>query len=227
MRRAGSLVRRRLTAQGRDAGISLPELLVVSVVSMILMGAVGVTFSGSLKATRTANTHVAATAEGRLATDVVARRLRVAVRPLGAASVFVEARPAAVTFYAALTESGSSAPSAPSLVSYAVSGSCLTETITPPVGPVRSTCLARGEASLALAYHLVTPQPTPSEPSPSPAPAEPLPFGADGKLAEADLDRVGAVQIDLGMRDATSTSPHPVQMSTRVLLVNRMNEDLA
>ena len=215
----------RLSANGRDAGMSLTELLVVSIVSGILLTAVGVLFSGGLRASQTASTHVAATAEGRLAADAVARRLRVAIRPTGAASVFVEAGASKVTFYASLSEPGVLAPS-PTLVSYSVASGCLIETITPASGPVRSTCLARGEVSLSFGYYRVRAQPTPSQPSPSPAPTEPLPFDSSGLLSSTDLNKVGAVQIDLGMRDPRSTSPRPVRLSTRVLLVNRMNEDL-
>ena len=207
--------------------MSLAELLVVSLVSGILLMVVGVTVSSSLKASRTGTAHVAATAEGRLAADVLARRLRVAIRPTGAPSVFVEAGATKVTFYASLSEPSVLAPE-PSLVSYAVVGDCLTETITPPApAPVRSTCLARGQLNFALGYHLVTAQPTPAELSPSPAPTAPLAFNAAGLLPAAALDTVGAVQIDLGVRDPRSTSPLPVRLSTRVLLVNRLNEDLA
>lgn len=215
----------RLSANGRDAGMSLTELLVVSIVAGILLTAVGVLFSGGLRASQSAFTHVSATAEGRLAADVMARRLRVAIRPAGAASVFVEAGASKVTFYASLSEPGVLAPS-PSLVSYSVASDCLTETITPASGPARSTCLARGQSALSLGYYQVTAQPTPSQPSPSPAPTSPLPFDASGLLSSTDLDKVGAVHIDLGMRDPRSTSPRPVRLSTRVLLVNRMNEDL-
>ncbi len=225
-----SSLRRRVTARlytgGRDAGMSLTELLVVSIVSGILLSAVGVMFTGSLRASQTASTHVSATAEGRLAADTVARRLRVAIRPTGAASVFVEAGASKVSFYASLAQPGQLAP-APSQVSYSVSGDCLTETITPPTGSVRSTCLARGQVSLSFGYYRVTPKPTPSQPSPSPAPTSPLPFDSSGLLSSTDLDRVGAVQIDLGMRDPRSTSAKPVRLSTRVLLVNRVNEDFA
>lgn len=216
----------RLSTAGRDAGMSLAELLVVSLVSGILLAALGMTVSSSLRASQTATAHVAATAEGRLAADVLARRLRVAVRPEGAPSVFVEAGASTVTFYASLSEPGVLAP-APSQVSYTVVADCLTETITSPTGTARSSCLARGQITLALSYYLVTPQPTPSQPSPSPAPTTPLPFDATGLLAAADLDRVGEVQIDLGMRDPRSTGARPVSLSTRVLLVNRLNEDLA
>jgi prepilin-type N-terminal cleavage/methylation domain-containing protein len=215
----------RLHRRGRDAGMSLTELLVVSLVSSILLTALGVMVSSSLRASQTASTHVSATAEGRLATDAVARRLRVAVRPSGAPSVFVEAGASRVTLYTSLSEPGVLAP-APSTVSYEVVGDCLTETITPPSGTVRSTCLARGQVELALSYYQVTPQPTEAEPSPSPAPNTPLALDADGMVPAAELDSIGAVQIDLGMRDPRSTSAHPVRMSTRVLLVNRFNEDL-
>lgn len=206
--------------------MGLAELLVVSMVSAILFAALGVLFTGTLKASQRSSTHVAATAEARLAADVVARRLRVAVRPPGAASVFVEAGASTVTFYASLAE-GPNATLPPSLVSYKLDGPCLMESITPASGPVRSTCLARGQVSLAFAYHLVTAQPTQAKPSPSPAPSAPLAFDAAGLLPAADLDRVGAVQVDLRVRDPRSTSPQPVRLSTRVLLVNRINEDLA
>ncbi len=207
--------------------MSLSELLVVGVVSGILLAALGTTVTSSLRASTTASAHVSATAEARLAEDVVARRLRVAVRPDGAPSVFLTAGSSAVEFYASLSTAGSDAPVLPSRVSYAVIGNCLTETITPPLGPGRSSCLARGQVTLSFGYHLVTPQPTATQPSPSAVSSAPLAFDASGQLSVADRDRVGEVQVDLAVRDPRSSRPNPVRLSTRVLLVNRLNEDLA
>ena len=217
----------RLSTGGRDAGMSLAELLVVTLVSSILLTVVAVTTSSSLKASRSGTAQVAATAEARLAADVLARRLRVAVRPAGAPSVFLEAGASRVTFYASLSDPAAPVPQ-PSLVSYSVAGGCLVETIDPAgPGPVRSTCLARGQVTLGFGYHQVTAQPTPATPSPAPAPTTPLPFDATGLIPASQLDTVKAVHVDLGMRDPRSTSPNPVRLSTRVLLVNRLNEDLA
>ena len=218
-------LRRPARVQG-DAGVGLPELLVATVVSMIVLGALGTVFSSSLSATRQASASVSATAEARLAQDVLARRLRVAVRADGAPAVLTSASATAVSFTASLTTPGSDAAVGPSTVSYAVVGGCLQETITPASGVSKTSCVARGVTSLALAYYLVKPWPNAATPSPSAVATTPLPFGADGLLPSADLDRVREVEIGLKVRDPRDAAARPVELRTRVLLVNRLNEDL-
>jgi hypothetical protein len=223
-------LRDRMTRPGCDAGVSLAELLVVSLVSTILLGALGVLFAGTLDATRRAGAHTAATAEGRLAMDVVAQRLRVAVRPSAGAAMFSEATASSVTFYASLSDPGSTAHPAPSEVRYVLDSAagCLRETITAASGAVRSRCLAFGDIAPTFSYFQVTKRPTLIEPSPSPAPTEPLPLTTDGGLSADDAKKVGAVQVDLSVLDvAAAESSNPVRLSTRVLIVNELNEEAA
>jgi hypothetical protein len=228
-----STLRRRLLqrvgAGNADAGVSLAELLVVSLVSTILLGAVGVMFTGSLKASRRSTTHTAATAEARLAADVVTQRLRVAVRPAAGAAMFTEATASSMTFYASLSDPGSTAHPEPSEVRYAVdaAASCLRETITPTSGTPRSRCLAFGDVVPQFSYYQVTKRPTETQPSPSPAPSSPLPLTSTGLSAD-DAKKVGAVQVDLSVVDAgAAAGDKPVSLSTRVLLVNDLNEESA
>ena len=48
-----------------------------------------------------------------------------------------------------------------------------------------------------------------------------------GALSAADSDRVHEVQVVLALRDRFASSSKPMRVSTRILLVNRLNEDLA
>lgn len=222
--------RRRLHTQGREAGITLVELLVVSIVSTILLGCVGVLFSGSLNASQKATAHTAATAEARLALDVVARRLRVAVRPSPTVPVIVEATPTSITFHASLSAPGSTADPAPSQVHYVLDATtkCLRETITPlppALAPTRSSCLAFGDIVPAFSYFQVAKRPTLTAPSPSPVPTDPMVTPESGLSAE-DREKVGAVGLTLAVRDMRAPAGgRPVEVTTRILLVNKLNEE--
>lgn len=222
-------LRHRLHARRSDRGASLAELLVVSLVSTILLAALGVLFSGSLQASRRASTHTAATAEARLAADAIGRRLRVAVRPSPGAAMFTEATASSMTFFASLSTPGSTTDPLPSQVRYAVdpTAGCLRETVTPAAGPTRTSCLAFGDVTPVFSYYQVTKRPTMSAPSPSPAPTEPLSLST-GSLSATDAAKVGSVALDLSVRDRRApAAARPVQVTTRVLLVNDLNEETA
>lgn len=225
-------VRRRLhSGHGGEAGVSLAELLVVSLVSTILLGALGTLVSSSLASSRETASHTAATAEARLAMDVIARRLRVAVRPTPATPtspalpMFVQASTTAVEFYASLGAPGSNAPVAPSRVRYAydTTRQCLLETLTPPTGPVRATCLASGSVTPGFQYYQVTKKRSPTNASPSPVPTAPLVPPPGGQLSGADADLVASVAVALEVSDPREPSQR-LDVGTRVLLVNHHNE---
>ena len=249
----GARLRRRLHGADGQAGVSLVELLVVSIVSMIVLGAVGVTFQGSLSASRRATSHTSATADARLALDVLARRLRVVTHKdpsTATSSLFVSApaslpapapAPAttALSFYASLEPAAPSASPTPassdvplpSLVEYVVDDAahCLRERITPNAGAgtTQSRCLAFGDAITAtFTYSQVTHLPTALVPTPTPAPTATLAVPAAGLTAAQGLS-VGAVRIVLTWRarGAPATS-RPFQLETRVLLANPLNEEI-
>ncbi len=212
----------------QDAGVTLVELLMTSLVSMIVVAAVGVVFTGTLKATSRTSTQMTATAEARSALDVITRRVRVGVRPLSGASIFSSATATSMTFSASLTTPGTTTDPAPSTVSYSVDAArrCIKETLAPATGPVRETCLAYGSTTTPqFSYYQVAKRPTADRPSPSPAPTTPLPFGTAG-LSITDLGRVGAVEITLTVTSgAQSRQARQVALRTRVLLINDLNED--
>lgn len=225
-----SAVRRRLHAgHGGEAGVSLVELLVVSLVSTVLLGALGTLVSSSLAASRETAAHTAATAEARLAMDVMARRLRVAARPPVTTAtvppVFVRASSDVVEFHASLGTPGSSAPVTASRVRYAYDTTrrCLLETVTPPSGPARSSCLAYGPVAPTFQYFQVTKPRSATNPSPTPVPTSPLVPPTGGQLSAADAERVASVQVDLAVTDPREPT-RTLDVTTRVLLVNRHNE---
>lgn len=216
-------VRARLRRGRGDAGVGLAELLVVSLVSSILLGALGTLVAGSLSASRRTTAHTAATAEARVAMDVVARRLRVAVRPSSGGSMITQASAQVIDFYASLAPHGTTADPLPSRVRYEVSTTrrCLLETITPASGPVRETCLASGTVVPLFRYYQVTKPATSTNPSPSPAPTAELVPPPGGSLDNPDL--VASVAIELSVRDPREPTKQ-VRMTTRVLMVNHHNE---
>lgn len=222
------MTQRRTRRPSGDAGVSLVELLMTSLVSMVVLAAVGVVFTGTLKATSRASTQVAATAEARQALDVMTRRIRVGVRPASGGSIFSSATATSMTFSASLTTPGTTTDPAPSTVTYAVDTArrCLRETLTPASGPVRAACLAYGTATTpTFAYYQVAKRPTLEAPSPSPVPTTPLPLGPSG-LSSADLARVGAVEITVSVTSGElSRQGRPVVLRTRVLLANDLNEE--
>lgn len=241
MRGGLAAARARVRGSGSDSGITLVELLVTSIITTILLAALGITFTSTLQASRASTSRTSATAEARLAMDVVAQRLRVAVRPPNKPSMFVAAGARSVSFYASLTSAGVSSP-APSLVAYSVdtTAKCLRETVTPASGVApnytwttgaRTRCLGNGDlnpdGSPLFRYHTGVPQPTPAEPTPTVTVSSELVPPSGGSLSDTDSDRVHEVQVDVALRDRFASDSKPMRVSTRILLVNRLNEDLA
>jgi type II secretory pathway component PulJ len=131
-----------------DRGASIVELSVAVLIGALLMAATAAAFIGSLRTVRSVNASTSSVADARTAMEAVSRTLRVAYRPIGQPAAppaaVVSAGPNNVRFWALLNRSGGPTLNDPpaTLVDYAYSGGCLTETQT--VGGVtRSKCLVR------------------------------------------------------------------------------------
>jgi prepilin-type N-terminal cleavage/methylation domain-containing protein len=228
--------------RGDDAGFSLPELLVVMLLSSIVLAAVAVVFNGSMRVARAASAKGNTTGDARIAIDAMLRRLRVAVVPPGGTSPFgmagtatgtnyptgVGAVPSAteVAFFASLTTAGSTADPAPTLVDYSIDAGakCLREKMTPasgtapsftwPLASTRSRCLIFGVINTD-GSRLFS-------------------YFPDGKTATAltislaadNAKSIDSVGIDLAVTGTTTTDVLPTKESGRVTLTNVAGDDL-
>jgi prepilin-type N-terminal cleavage/methylation domain-containing protein len=229
--------------RGRDdTGFSLPELLVVMLLSSIVLAAVAVVFNGSMRVARTASAKGNTTGDARIAMDAMIRRLRVAVVPPGGTSPFgmagtaagtnypgtVDAVPSAteVAFFASLTTAGSTSDPTPTLVDYSIdtTAKCLRERMTPasgtapnftwPLTSTRSRCLIFGGIN--------------------PDGSRLFTYFPDGKtataltvsLAAANAKSIDSVGIDLAVTGTTTTDVLPTKESGRVTLTNVASDDL-
>ena len=223
------LCRLRAARAAGDRGISLVELVVAMAVGSVLLLALGTVLAGTLRGSVTATQRVTSSAELRSALDTMARRLRVAVLPVGQPAAFTVATSTSVSFYANLVPAGSTgcpavAPATgtvtcpPSRVDYTISADCLWETRTTPTGTAATgwswdpaggavqarTCLARQQVVTS------TPLFTYYASSDVAAPALATPV--------ANLAAVQSIAIDLGVR-ARSSAPVS-RAGTRLTLVN-------
>ena len=209
-------------AERSEAGFSLIELVVSMAVGGVLLLAMGTTFTTSLRTSATTSTRVANTAEMRSAIDVVARRLRLAVRPRAATPAFEVAGPRRVRFYANLLKPGDPAEQAPTLVEYTVTPTCLQETRTTPTGTssvdwswspgaaTSTTCLTRaavGADGGALFTYFA-----------SADSAAPLVSGVD--VGAAALDLITSVRTELTVKASGTHAVPATTARTRVTLVN-------
>lgn len=223
------LSRLRPARLGDDRGVGLVELVVAMAVGSVLLLALGTVLVGTLRGSVSATQQVTSSAELRTALDTVARRLRLAVLPVGQPAAFVVAKRDELSFYANLVPAGSTgcpavAPATgtvacpPTRVDYAVAPDCLWETRTTPsgsaatgfswdptTGAVQSrTCLARQrvDTSAPLFTYYATSQ-----------------QGASGLATPvADLAAVQSVAVELAVQ-ARPSAP-VVRASTRLTLVN-------
>lgn len=214
-----------------DAGLGLPELLVSVGLGGVLLLALGSTVVHSLRTSAQATTRVTNSAELRDAMDVVARRLRLAVRPRTGVPAFEVAGPRTVRFYASLLTPG--APDAdppPTLVEYTVEAACLRETRTVPSGTNESTwswtvgatttsrCLTRSAVNPAgsalFTYYATTGPATSATPPPE------TPLGTGGAVTGADLDAVRSVLVNADLKSTADSAVSASRARTRVTLVN-------
>jgi Tfp pilus assembly protein PilW len=215
-----------------DSGLGLVELLVAASIASVLLVTVATTLVGGLTTSKQMQARTMATADARLALDVVVRRLRVAVRPPGAAGAFIRAEPYAAGFYASLSPAGTTSDVVPSLVEYAFRASgCLEEAVTPGVATTasngavtyswpstgrRSRCLVSGDLKAAgtslFTYYEAVDTATALATPPAAVPA-------------ASLDKIRSVGVDVAVRARVGAGARPVPARTRVTLVNRLSED--
>lgn len=139
-----------------DAGVSLVELLIAMSVASLLLICLGAVFAADLRTTTTIRDKTTVNAEVRLATDVIARRLRVATPPSSTSPAFVTTTSTEVSFHASLQDSAVLADASLravdpplTLVTYRYDDgrACLTETLTRATGSTTETCLVRGTAA--------------------------------------------------------------------------------
>jgi len=225
-----------------DAGFSLPELLVVMLLSSIVLAAVAVVFNGSMRVARATTAKGSTTADARIAMDAMLRRLRVAVVPPGATTTFgmagtiagtnypagVDAVPSAteVAFFASLTTSGSTADPNPTLVDYSIdtAAKCLREKLTPASGTAPNfTWPAANTRSRCLIFGVLNADGTPL-----------FSYFADGKtttalvvtLAANNVKNIDSVGLNLGVTGPTTPDVPPTKLAGRVTLTNLAGDDL-
>lgn len=135
--------------------MSLVELLVAMSVGSLLLVCLASVFAADLRSTTAVRDRTTANAEVRLATDVMARRLRVATPPSSTSPAFVTMTPAEVSFHASIQDGAALSDAslravdpALTLVTYRYDDDeeCLTETLARAT-TTRTTCLVRGTAA--------------------------------------------------------------------------------
>jgi type II secretory pathway component PulJ len=128
--------------RGPDEGLTLIELVIaMSITSTLLLGIGWITMS-TIRADRTMNVRISASADARLAMEAVSRTLRTAVKPTGETAAVTVATPTAVSFYTLIQRDGTFNTPLPTLVEYYQDSTtgCLIEaktparTLTVPVG---------------------------------------------------------------------------------------------
>jgi hypothetical protein len=99
----------------------------------VLAAAVGTVTVGSFRAVRTATVKISTGADARLAMEVLSRTLRVAVLPTGETSAITVGSYDAISFYALLSRTASTAAPLPTFVEYYrdSASNCLMEAQTP------------------------------------------------------------------------------------------------
>lgn len=136
-----------------EVGVSLVELLVAMAVGSVLLVCLASVFAADLRTTTTVRDKTTATAEVRLAADVMARRLRVATPPSSTAPAFLTMTDSQVSFYASVQDAAVLAdptlrandpPLTLVTYRYEAASACVTETLQRAGGATSTTCLLRG-----------------------------------------------------------------------------------
>ena len=192
-----------------DRGVSLVELSVAMMIGAILLAATAAAFIGAMRTVRSVNASTSSVADARTAMEAVTRSLRVAYKPAGQPSAVVSAGPTGVRFWALLNRTG--APTLtdppPTLVSYAYTGGCLTET--QAVGATtRTKCLVRTTVAPTFTYFST------GAATVAGAPAAPLP------ATPPDLTAIRSVQVSLTVKAPGEPLATALPVVTRVTLEN-------
>jgi prepilin-type N-terminal cleavage/methylation domain-containing protein len=229
-------------ARRGEAGFSLPELLVVMVLSSIVLAGLAVVFNASMQASRGVTARVATTGDARIALDAMTQRMRVAVVPpnrinafdmsnLAAAPNFQVGLPSVplateVAFFASLTVPGSTADPTPSLVDYSIdtTAGCLREKVTRASGASPAfTWPAANTQSRCLAFGAINVDGTAL-----------FDYFADGRtdtpmtvaLAADNARLVDSIGIDCWVTGTDTTDIPPTKIYSRVSLANLNADDL-
>lgn len=228
MNRPGAAVRR------REAGLTLIELTVAMMIVGVLAAAVGTVTISSFKAMRVASVKVATGADARVAMETVSRTLRVATVPTGEASAIVTGSYDAISFYALLIRSSSTATPLPTLVEYYRDSStkCLMEAQTPARvlgAPVGTSIYAWDTGRVARCVVRTTQVPTSAAPWFSYYDDGQLTSGGTavvpltvpvGGLLLADRQSVLSVGVTLTVTDPLNPTVNGVSDEVRVTLSN-------
>ncbi len=201
-----------------DSGMSLTELLVTMMLTMVLLAVTGTVFVSTMKTVSTSRAKLTQAQDARVSLDALTLRLRVAVPPAVGSAAFVTAAPSQVTFYASL-QNGSTADPAPTLVDFRIDTTrrCLLQTLTLasgtagsytwPAASARSSCVAYGTIASLSRLFTYFPDGTST-----------VALGTAGTVAAADLASIGSVAIDLTIR--AGTAARPTSVASRVTLPN-------
>jgi len=185
------------------------ELGVAMMIAAVLMAATAAAFIGAMRTVRSVNASTSSVADARTAMEAVTRTLRVAYKPAGQPSAVVSAGPNGVRFWALLNRSGGPTLTdpPPTLVDYAYSGGCLTETQSVG-GATRTKCLVRTTVAPTFTYFDT------GAASVAGVPAAPLP------ATPPDLTVVRSVEVALTVRTPNDPVATALPVVTRVTLEN-------
>ena len=180
-------------------------------IGALLLAATASAFIGTMRAVRTVNASTASVADARTAMEAVTRTLRVAYKPPGQPSAVVSAGANNVRFWALLNRTGAPTLSdpPPTLVDYAYTGGCLTETQTAG-GVTRTKCLVRTTVPVTPTFtYFSTGAATVNG-----VPAAALP------ATPPDLTAIRGVEVSLKVRTPGSPDATTLPVVTRVTLQN-------
>ena len=209
------------TVRGRrDDGQSLVELIVAMSLATVILTALVAVVIGQVRTSSQVSAKVDSTADAHLATDTLARRLRVAVPPQSSVAAFESVTPTSVTFFASIAAGSTPADPPPSKVTYSLvpatfSGrptTCLQERrilavgsappYTYPSSSATTSCLAHGDVN------------------PSGGALFTFHSGTTGSAVTTDPSLIRSVGIDLELRAASGTADATTRATTRVTLPN-------
>jgi Tfp pilus assembly protein PilW len=178
-------------------------------IGALLLAATAAAFVGTTRAVRTVNASTSSVADARLAMEAMTRTLRVAYKPGGQPAALVSAGPNGVRFWALLNRTGAPTVTAPppTLVSYAYTGGCVTETQTLG-GTTTTKCLVRTSVAPTFTYFST------GAATVNGAPVAPLP------ATPPDLTAVRSVQVSLTVKSPADPLAAALPVVTRVTLQN-------
>ena len=225
------------TREAEDEGLGLVELLVAMVIGSVVLVTLSAVFLSSLRTNRATVARVTSTADARIALESMGGNLRVAGDVANGATTIpavVAASSSGITFYADITSATSPQTEVlPTLVQYAISGTCLVERRTPGVGAAGSyTWPAAGMRERCLARGLVAGTTTGATPGPGPllryyvdgTTESPLSTDAAGNVATSNLSKIDSIRIALKVGPTVAVTAGAATATSRITLVNLIPE---